>query len=132
MSGLVMAMAKKILSVAANPAIRASREQLLTQAGFDVVSASNIKELIRACEESPKFHLFILGEAISEPEKYRAVVTIKTYCPKAPILDLLRPGTRQTPEVGYSQEVTNDPDTLIQKVKSILENPKARSAGKRA
>ena len=122
-------MAKKILSVAADSAIRASREQLLTKAGFDVVSASNIKELIRACEET-KFHLFILGEVISQPEKYRAVVTIKAHCPKAPILDLLRPGTRQTPEAGYSQEVSDDPDTLIRKVKSILGNPKARSAGK--
>jgi len=82
-------MAKKVLSVSGNDALRVTRHMLLENRGYDVVSAANLRET-RTALKSGNFDLVILGLSIDGSVKREMASITHKLCGNAKILELCR------------------------------------------
>ena len=71
-------MAHKILNVGSDRQLVDERHKVLASAGFEVVSATNLLEVTKACEEHD-FALVVLGQALNVNEKRRIKFTLPPY-----------------------------------------------------
>lgn len=108
---------KQILNVAGTEALRKTRELMLTQAGFLVVSASTTRELSHVCRRTV-FDLAVVGHAFEEEQKVKLAETIRQLCPNLPILEICR----ISPVIPGVEHVlrTPDPGELVREVNRIL------------
>ncbi|HUQ49606.1 MAG TPA: response regulator [Terriglobales bacterium] len=108
---------KHILNVAATEALRETRELLLKQMGYLVVSATNIRELSHVCRRS-LFDLAIIGHGFDPAKKKRIAAIIRQHCPGTPLLEMCR----VSPEIPDSEFVLHgaDPQDLVNEVNAIL------------
>lgn len=110
-------MAKKILSVSNNDALRITRHMMLENKGFDVVSVANLREL-RAALKSGDFDLVILGISIDGPAKREMAGNVRRLCEEAQILELCR----ISPEVPDAEHhlIGAEPAEVDQAIGQIL------------
>lgn len=108
---------KQILSVAGTEALRKTRELLLKQAGYLVVSAMTTRELNHVCRRTV-FDLAIVGHAFEEDQKRKVAEVIRQLCPGLPILEICRISP-VVPGVEYLLR-NPDPDELVKEVNRIL------------
>jgi DNA-binding NtrC family response regulator len=112
-------MAKRILSISYDGSLLWTRQLLLQQMGYSVVSAEGFVAALDACEApNNKFDLAILGHSIPAKDKERIISHFKQLC-DAPILALLRPheGTMQTATRSIEAD---PPEGLIAAVREML------------
>ena len=76
---------QRILVVSHDPHLADVRKALLEAAGFQVIAASNIKEVQAACQKNPQ--LAMIGYSLPPAEKRRVWEDIRERC-KVPILEL--------------------------------------------
>jgi DNA-binding response OmpR family regulator len=114
--------AKRILSISYNPSLLLTRQLLLEQAGFEVVSTSELSQALEACETSDSpFDLVILGHSIPPEEKRKFVAHLK-HNSNAPILALLR--TNESPVEGAVASVESiDVKQFMATVRQLLDSP---------
>lgn len=124
-------MAKKVLSIAADSALRISRQLILEQAGFEVASASGLEEALAVCEQS-RFALFILGQTSSEDEQKKLAKLLRKKCPGVPFLELHSHGTAYLPKADYSLETMDGPEALVLTVQRIFEKAGQKAEEKSA
>lgn len=108
---------KQILSVAGTPALSKTRELLLKQGGFLVVSATTTRELSHVCRRTV-FDLAVVGHAFEEDQKRMMAELIRQLCPGLPILEICRISP-VIPGVEYVLR-TPDPADLVREVNRIL------------
>jgi len=82
-------MAKKVLSISGNDALRVTRHLLLESRGYEVVSAANLRETRNALK-SEDFDLVILGISIDGEVKREMASITRKLCERAQILELCR------------------------------------------
>ena len=82
-------MAKKVLSISGNDALRVTRHMLLESRGYEVVSAANLRETRNALK-SGDFDLVILGISIDGEVKREMASITRKLCDRAQILELCR------------------------------------------
>ena len=82
-------MAKKVLSISGNDALRVTRHMLLENRGYEVVSAANLRETRNALQ-SGDFDLVILGISIDGEVKREMASITRKLCDRAQILELCR------------------------------------------
>lgn len=114
-------MAKKILSVSDNDALRITRHMMLANKGFDVVSVANLREL-RTALKSGGFDLVILGVSIDGRGKREMAVSVRKLCDEAKILELCR----ISPEVPDADHhlISAEPAEIDHAVGQILREDK--------
>jgi CheY-like chemotaxis protein len=83
-------MAKRILSISYDKALLLTRQLLLTELGYEVVSAEGFAEAWEKCEDLEPFDLVIIGHSIPPKDKERIIEHLKKHC-DSPVLALLRP-----------------------------------------
>jgi DNA-binding response OmpR family regulator len=111
-------MGRKILNVGADPQLLASSTDALTSAGFEVISAVNLTQVVHACEEHG-FSLAILGQDLSPDEKTRITMAIRTYGESTTsILPLFEPGDTRS-----VVPLEKGPEALIEAAIRILGSP---------
>lgn len=120
-------MAKKVLSIAADSALRISRQLILEQAGFEVASASGLEEALVLCEQA-RFALFILGQTSSEDEQNKLAKLLSKKFPGVPFLELHSHGTAYLPKADYSLETMDGPEALVLTVQRIFEKAGQKAA----
>lgn len=82
-------MAAKILSISANDALRLTRQLLLENAGYEVLSASsNLREVRAAARKLGKCDLVIIGHSLVPRVKRSLAEVIRNVQPACPILEL--------------------------------------------
>ena len=111
-------MVKRILSVSYDLSLLWTRQQMLKQLGYNVVSVEGFVAAIEACEASNlNFDLLILGHSIPAKDKDRIISHFRQRS-NAPILALLRPheGTVQSAD----RSIDPEPEKLIAAVREIL------------
>jgi len=123
--------AKKVLSIAADSALRISRQLILEQAGFEVASASGVEDALAVCDES-RFALFILGQTSSEDESEKLAKLLRKKFPGVPFLELHSHGTPYLPKADYSLETMDGPEALVLTVQRILEKAEEKAGMKAA
>jgi DNA-binding NtrC family response regulator len=108
---------KQILSVAGTEALRKTRELLLTQAGFLVVSAMTSREINHVCRRTV-FDLAVVGHAFEDDQKLKAAETIRQVSPQLPILEICR----ISPLIPGAEYVLHnpEPEELVKEVNRIL------------
>lgn len=106
-----------ILSIASTDSVRTTRELLLREQGFMVVSASTPREISHVCRRT-KFDLIVVGHAFEEEEKLAIEEVLRKDAPGTPILEICRvsPVLRNAQHVLRSPE----PEDLIAEIKTIV------------
>src|SRR5436305_7026192 len=111
-------MAKRILSISYDPSLLWTRQLMLQQLGYDIVSVEGFVAAIEACDASNfNFDLAILGHTIPARDKERIISHFRQHC-DSPVLALLRPyeGALQNAD----RSINAEPETLIAAVREIL------------
>ena len=113
---------KRVLSISYDLSLLRTRQLLLEQAGFEVVSATEIAHAVEACEKSNSpFDLVILGHSIPYEDKREFITHIK-HNSNAPILLLLRPN--EMPVEGAAAWVESiDVKQFMAMVHQMLDSP---------
>jgi DNA-binding response OmpR family regulator len=113
-------MSKRILSISYDRALLWTRELLLEQLGYEVVSAEGFAQAWEAAENGKShFDLIILGHSIPPKDKNVIVRRMRDSC-SCPILALLRPYESAVPEAALSIDA-GDPQAFLQAVREMLE-----------
>lgn len=107
---------KKVLCVSWNPSLASTREMLLTQAGYTVISALGLEEAASLCRATAD--LLVLGHSVPRDKKQVVIECFREHS-RAPILSLLTVGQEKLPNADYGVEA-HDPANFVQAVKMIL------------
>jgi DNA-binding response OmpR family regulator len=111
-----MAIPKSVLCVSWNPSLASTREMLIKQAGYRVISALGEEEATSRCRV--KADLLVLGHSVPRDKKQAVIKCFREHS-KAPILSLLRPGQDKLPEADFAVEAFN-PVEFVQALQAIL------------
>ena len=114
----------RILSVASHELLRSSRQLLLEQGGYKVVSAANLQQVEAACREI-QFDLVLLGWSVAQENKLAAARLVQRLLPAAIILDWARGKTRIR---GATHFQSHDTDQLLQYIGKLLRGNPVSSA----
>jgi DNA-binding response OmpR family regulator len=112
-------MAKRILSISYDRSLLWTRQLLLEQLGYQVVSAEGFAQAWAAAENrNNHFDLIILGHSIPPNDKKAIVAHIRDSCDCA-ILALLRPYESPVSEAAMSIDA-GDPNAFLIAVRKML------------
>ena len=110
---------KRILSISYDESLLMTRQMILEQAGFEVVSALGFAESLEHLKKGP-FDLVVLGHSLPLKDKSAIVAELKRkFNPK--ILSIRRHGYAPIPEADASVEAAEGPQALIQAVRETLD-----------
>jgi len=109
----------RVLCVSWNPSLASTREMLLTQAGYTVISALGPEKAASLCREEAD--LLVLGHSVPRDRKLAVIECFREHS-KAPILSLLTVGQEKLPNADFGVEAHNPAD-FVQAVKTILTRP---------
>jgi CheY-like chemotaxis protein len=114
----------KILSVASTEVLRTTRQLLLEQQGYSVISAVNLSEVeALAKAKAEKVDLAVIGHGFRGLEKLKIAHTVNRYFPGLPILEMCY----QSPEIPGADFVLSDsPHDLITAIKLVLAGRRVR------
>jgi|GraSoiStandDraft_9_1057307.scaffolds.fasta_scaffold1366967_1 DNA-binding response OmpR family regulator len=107
---------KSVLCVSWNPSLARTREELLAQVGYRVISALGEAGAASVCRENAD--LLVLGHSVPRDKKRAVVESFREHC-QAPILSLLRAGQDKLPEADFAVDADN-PANFVETVKMIL------------
>ena len=122
-------MSKRILSVSYDGVLLATREMLLEQRGYSVVSALGFTDSVKHCQSKDHFDLFILGHSIPDNDKLHLMKTFREHC-AGPIVSLERPGEEHVPSDFHASP--DNPEQFLQVVDDILAGREQRSRQRQA
>jgi DNA-binding response OmpR family regulator len=111
-----MPFAKSVLCVSWNPSLASTRQLMLMQAGYAVISALGREEAALQCHA--KADLLLLGHSVPRDEKQAVIKCFREHS-KAPILSLLNPGQDKLPEADVGVEGLS-PGNFVREVQKIL------------
>jgi len=120
---------QKILSISYDESLLITRQMLLEQAGYEVLSALGFTEALKHCN-GEGFSLVTIGHSIPRSDKESLVAAVKAGC-KAPILSLRRHGDLPVPGADHSIEVMEGPAALLAAVAKTLKRKKPAGSEKR-
>lgn len=113
-------MSKRILSISYDRALLWTRQLLLEQLGYNVISAEGFAQAWEAAEtRKDRFDLIILGHSIPPNDKKAIVAHMRDSC-DCPILALLRPYEAPVSEAAVSIDA-GDPNAFLNAVRKILD-----------
>jgi CheY-like chemotaxis protein len=109
----------KVLHVARNEAVIATRQAILERAGCEFVSARDMREVLAACKAGT-FDVLILGHALPPMEKRRIRHTLLEHCRDAKVIEC---HVSFTPDISdahaHLQVGATSPESLIAVVKRL-------------
>jgi len=108
----------RILSLTYDPSLARTREMLLTGAGFEVSTFSDVDKAIQDCQ-SNSYDLVVVGHSIPLAERKALVNAVRSRC-ATPVLAMLRPGEAPVPQADYFFDSTENPARLLTTVQNIL------------
>ena len=111
-----------VLCTGADRVLLATRVMLLQRAGHTVIPTTSEPELLAACREH-KFHVAVIGQGMSAPEKQRVFKLLTTHCPGVKILELYVPGAGRVLDKAddWLQVPAQIPQDLPSRVSALAE-----------
>lgn len=106
-----------ILSISYDLNLLKTRELLLSQMGYSVISAEGFAQAFKACKEK-QFDLVILGHSIPADDK-EAIIREVRATRTCPVLALLRQSEQHVPHAERSVSVF-EPHQFIEAVKELV------------
>ena len=117
-------MHRLILSVSYDESLLKTRQAILSQAGYEVLSVNNYAKAVEVCRQ--KFDLILLGHSIGREDAKAIITELRKHGCDAPVLALLRPG--ELPFQDITRAVEPDPRVLLEAVEALLQERKAEGA----
>ena len=115
-------MAGKILNVGADLEQVKDRNKALASAGYDVVSATNLLEVIKLCEQHD-LDLAILGPVLNVNEKRRITSTVRSTCKRGtPVLGLYQTSPSEADHADVALATQDGTDALVRTVARMLDS----------
>jgi len=125
-------MARKILNVGADPEQVKVRDKALVAAGYQVVSATNLREVIKACEQHD-IELAVLGHVLNVNENSRITATVRSRCQRdTPVLALYQTSPSEAGNADVALAVQEGIDALVRTVARMLASRKRVSLKRKA
>jgi CheY-like chemotaxis protein len=125
-------MARKILNVGTDPKQVKVRDKALVSAGYQVVSATNLLEVIKACEQHD-IELAVLGHVLNVNEKNRITATVRSRCQRdTPVLALYQTSPSEAGNADVALAVQEGIDALVRTVSRMLASRKKVSLKRKA
>ncbi len=78
-----------ILNISSDKTVATTREMILRQHGYQVLTALDLTDVERACRES-EIDLAILGHSLNRSQRERVLQVLQSHCKGAPVLDIDR------------------------------------------
>ncbi len=110
-------MPSRILSISYDPLLLKTRQHLLEQQGYRVVSAEGFTEATDRCR-AEKFDLVVMGHSIPHKDKEALYELVQRNCP-APVIALLRSGEEPLKGAAGSVDPMN-PKEFLDVVSKVL------------
>jgi hypothetical protein len=76
----------RVLCTGAEKALLKTRALMLERAGYEVVTAMTVQEVVSACQKVPD--IVVIGQARSQQEKRRLFTMIRRDCPTSRVLEV--------------------------------------------
>lgn len=125
-------MARKILNVGTDPEQVKLRDKTLVSAGYHVVSATNLLEVIKACEQHD-IDLAVLGHVLNVNEKNRITSNVRSTCKRnTPVLALYHTSPSEAGNADATLAVQEGTDASVKTVARMLESRKKVSLKRKA
>jgi DNA-binding response OmpR family regulator len=118
----VITMAARILSVAYDLSLLATRQWILEHEGFVVTRAVSLEQAIAFCENR-SFDLVVLGHSMPDSDKRSLLAALRSAC-STPVIALLCPGEERVPGADYYLDVLAGPPALVAMVYKVLSKAK--------
>jgi CheY-like chemotaxis protein len=115
-SGIV---AKSVLSISYDSSLLITRQMLLQQAGYAVISALGFTEALERCR-TEMYDIVLMGHSMPRKDKSALAAAVREHC-SAPILSIRRHGDPPLPEADYSVEADEGPTILLAGIEAILD-----------
>ena len=117
-------MARKILNVGADQEQVKVRGNALVSAGYEVVSATNLLEVISACEQHD-IDLAVLGHVLNVNEKSRITSTVRSLCKRSTlVLALYQTSPSEADNADAALAVREGIDGMVRTVTRMLDSRK--------
>lgn len=107
----------RILSISYDSALLQTRQKLLEQAGYEVVSAVGFAQALE--QGSGDFDLIVMGHSIPQDDKRAMIAELTRHGCNAPVLSLLRIGEAPIPEAARG--IDPSPQHLLNTVRTMLD-----------
>ena len=111
---------RRILSISYDESLLATRQMILEQAGFEVISALGYAESMERSNKGP-FDLVVLGHSLPLKDKSAIVAALKKAKSKPKVLSIRRHGYAPIPEADASVEAVEGPLALLEAVRQVLD-----------
>ena len=106
----------RILSVSYDQSLLYTRQLILEQHGYDVVSAFGFTQALKCCDEAKDFSIFILGHSIPREDKEALIAAFRRHC-LGKVVALKRANER--PVAGADFETEPSPEAILQLLEQI-------------
>jgi CheY-like chemotaxis protein len=113
------AMKNRILLISYDPSLLKTRQWILEQAGYEVLSALGFTAAVEVCQTRHDFDLVLMGHSMPQKDKIALFEALQPNC-EAPLLSILRPGELPIPQATYAVESSDGPEALLEAVKKVL------------
>jgi len=125
-------MARKILNVGADQEQVKVRGKALASAGYQVVAATNLLEVIKACEQQD-IDLAVLGHVLNVNEKSRITSTVRSICKRGtPVLALYQTSPSEAGNADVALAAQDGIEALVRTVARMLASRKKASLKRKA
>jgi DNA-binding response OmpR family regulator len=108
---------KRLLSVSYDPQLQRSRELILRQAGYDVVSATSLAEVTAACEHS-HFDFALIGHSIPRQQQEEIAAKVREHSESVLIVGLQLLTTDRLPFADVTVP-SHDPAALVEQLRGL-------------
>jgi DNA-binding response OmpR family regulator len=109
-------MKKRVLSISYDDAILKTRQLILEQAGFEIVSAWGFSNAMEYCEKGD-FDVVLIGHSLPPDDKTALVKVLRRHCDR-PVISVRRSGQHtKHPAADYSIAADDGPEALVKVVK---------------
>ena len=109
----------RILSVSYDESLLKTRQLMLEQCGYEVISALGFTDSLQQCSAGGPFDLFVLGHSIPIRDKQALVNALRDSC-RAVVVALKRPGEDLAATGADFQADPGDPAALIALISKII------------
>jgi DNA-binding NtrC family response regulator len=106
----------RILSVSYDQSLLYTRQLILEQHGYDVVSALGFTQALKCCDQAKDFSIFILGHSIPREDKEALIAAFRGHC-SGTVVALKR--YNEGPVAGADFETEPSPEAILEVLEQI-------------
>lgn len=110
----------RILSVSYDESLLKTRQFMLEQSGYQVVSALGFTDSLKQCTEGGAFDLFVLGHSIPVNDKQALVQAFRAHCGTV-VVALKRVGEDLASNCADFQADPSDPAGMLNLISKIVQ-----------